>query len=90
MYASGRHVRVCSGVSRIQRTLRGNKRVKPWSTDHRGTEILKSKEKKRNTDLIFATETETDVSRTQYKRMALACQLWTQNGENATQIDEAR
>ena len=53
----------------------GNKRVKSWGTDHRGTEILKSKEKKRNTDLIFATETETDVSRTQYKRMALACQI---------------
>ena len=53
-------------------------------TDHRGTEILKSEKKKRSSDLIVATNTETDVSRTLHQRMALACPIWTQNRNRET------
>ena len=49
------------------------KRVKSRSTDHRG-ENLKSKAKKRNTDLIFETEAEADVPKTQHKKMTLPFQ----------------
>ena len=53
-------------------------------TDHRGIEILKSEKKKRNSDLILATNTETDVSRTLHQRMALVCPIWTQNRNRET------
>ena len=51
-----------------------NKRVKSRGTDHKDTGNLKTKGKKRHKDIPFAIKAETDVSRAQYKRMALACQ----------------
>ena len=65
-----------------------NEWVKSRGTDHRGTENLESKGKKQNTEFILATETGTDVSRTQYKRMAFGCQEWTPDGENAAQTEK--
>ena len=50
-----------------------NKWVKSRCTDHRGTENLESKGKKQNTEFILATETGIDVSRTQFKIMAVGC-----------------
>ena len=46
----------------------GKKRVKSLGTDHKSTEFLKSESKKRNSDFILATQTRTDMSRTQYTR----------------------
>ena len=66
------------------------KRVKLRGTDHEGTEkTLKSKGERQHMDTTFAIKAETDVSRAQNKRMALACR----NGhrtESATQTVEAK
>ena len=65
-------------------TCERNKGVKWRSTDHEGTENFKSKWKKQQRDILFVIKAETDVCRTQNKRMALASQIRPQDGEHNT------
>ena len=56
--------------------------------EHRPQEGKILRTTKLYSDFILATNTGNGVSRTQHKRMALAYQKWTPDGENAAQTDK--
>ena len=65
-----------------------NNRVQVMEHRPHESKILRTTEL--HSDFFLATDTGNGMSKTQYKRVDLACQMWTQDGENAKQTGQVK